>query len=172
LNPLFNSRFRRGEFGKYEEAADLWERVLKIDPRNTKALVNMGGVLLRLKRYEVARTAAKKAMEQNPGLKEAIIIYITSEVFIGNTGVVIPILEDLLKEAPEYPMAIALLASAYGIEGEREKGVEHVKHLMEMGFVYGYYLHDLSKKLILTGETDSAVSLLELAVESGNGAWF
>jgi len=52
LNPLFNSRFRRGEFGKYEEAVDLWERVLKIDPRNTKALVNMGGVLLRLKRYE------------------------------------------------------------------------------------------------------------------------
>ena len=108
-------------------------------------------------------------MEQNPGLKEAIIIYTTSEVFIGNTGTVIPILEDLLKEAPEYPMAIALLASAFGIEGEREKGVERIKRLMKMGFACDYYLHDLSKKFIVTGKTDSAVSLLELAVESGNG---
>ena len=157
------------EFGKYEEAVDLWERVLKIDPRNTKALVNMGGVLLRLKRYEAARTSSKTAMEQNPGLKEAIIIYTTSEVFIGNTGIVIPILEDLLKEAPEYPMAIALLASVYGIEGKKEKGVEHIKRLMKIGFACDYYLHDLSKKLILTGKTGNAVSLLELAVESGNG---
>ena len=34
---------------------------------------------------------------------------------------------------------------------------------------YHYYLHDLSEKLVSTGKTDSAVSLLEFAVESGEG---
>ncbi|MBT3368017.1 MAG: hypothetical protein HN416_12755 [Nitrospina sp.] len=34
---------------------------------------------------------------------------------------------------------------------------------------YHYYLYDLSEKLVPTGKTDSAVSLLEFAVESGEG---
>ena len=158
-----------GEFGKYEEAVDLWKRVLKIDPRNTKALVNMGGALLRLHEYEAARTSSKMALTLAPDLKEAAIIYTTSEVLIGDAGKTIPILEDLLKKVPEYPLALAILAVTYCIEGEREKGLENIKRLTKMGFETARYLHDLSKMLISTGKTDSAVSLLEFAVGCGKG---
>lgn len=158
-----------GEFGKYEEAVDLWKRVLKIDPRNIKAFVNMGGALLKLERYEAARTSSKMAMALNPDLKEAIVIYTTCEMLIGDADKTIPTLEGLLKKESEYPMALAILAAAYCIEGERQKGMEHIRNLTKMGFKCADYLHDLAQRLISTGKTDRAVSLLEFAVESGNG---
>ena len=158
-----------GEFGKYEEAVGLWERVLKIDPRNTKALLNMGGAFLRLHKYEAARTSSKMAMSLDPDLKEPIIIYATSEVLIGNAGETIPILEGLLKKVPEYPLALAILAVAYCIEGEKEKSLKHIKLITRMGFETARYFHNLSEMLISTGKTNSAVSLLEFAVECGKG---
>jgi FkbM family methyltransferase len=158
-----------GEFGKYEEAVDLWKRVLQIDHRNTKALVNMGGALLKLEKYEATRTASKMAMTLDPGLKEAVIIYTTCEVLIGDVGKTIPILENLLKEVPEYPLALAILAAAYGIEGEREKGMEQIRSITRMGFKSADYLYDISERLISSGKTDRAVSLLEFAVECGKG---
>ena len=158
-----------GEFGKYEEALDLWERVLKIDPGNIKALVNVGIVCLELERYEAARTSLKMAIALNPDLKEAIVIFTTCEVLIGDSGKAIPILESLLKKGPGYPMALAILAAAYCVEGERKKGLKHIKRLTKMGFECADYLLDLSERLVSTGKTERAVSLLESAVESGNG---
>ena len=158
-----------GEFGKYEEALDLWKRVLKIDPRNIKALVNMGCAYLELERYEAAHTSVKMAVAINPDLKEANVIYTTCEVLIGDVEKTIPILEGLLRKEPEYPMALAMLAAVYCIEGEREKGLKHIKRLTRMGFKCADYLHDLAERLISTGKTDRAASLLESAVESGNG---
>ena len=108
-------------------------------------------------------------MELDPSLKEAVIIYTTCEVLIGDIEKTIPILENLLKKEPEYPLAIAVLAASYGMGDEKEKGLEHIKYLMKMGFLCEAYLHDLSERLISVGKTDRAVSLLEFAVESGNG---
>ena len=170
LEPLIELAVQAGgEFGKYEEAVDLWKRVLKIDPRNIKALVNMGSAYLVLEKYESARTSSKMAIALNPDLKEAVVIYTTCEVLIGDAGKTIPLLESLLKEMSGYPMALAILAAAYCIEGEREKGLKYIKRLTKMGFNCADYLHDLAERLISTGKTDRAVSLLEFAVESGNG---
>jgi len=158
-----------GEFGKYEEAVGLWKRVLKIDPQNTKALVNMGGALIKLENYEAARTSSKMAMTLAPDLKEAVVLYATCEVLIGDAGKIILLLEKLLKEVPEYPLALAILAVAFGIEGERKKGLKQIRNITRMGFKIADYLQDMAERLISSGKTDSAVALLELAVESGKG---
>ena len=158
-----------GEFAKYEEAVGLWKRVLQIAPRNTKALVNLGAVLLKLGKYEAANTASKMAMTLTPGLKEAVIIHTTCEVLIGDVDKAIPLLEGLLKEVPGYPLAISILAAAYGIEGENGKGLEQIRNLQKMGFRSADYLHELSESLISAGKTERAVSLLEFAVECGKG---
>jgi glycosyltransferase involved in cell wall biosynthesis/Tfp pilus assembly protein PilF len=158
-----------GKLGKYEEAVDLWKRVLKIDPGNKKALLNMGCTCFKLEKYEPARTSSKIVMELDPGLKEAVIIYTTCEVLIGDMEKTIPILENLLKKVPEYPLAIAVLAAVYGMGDDKEKGLEHIQYLMKMGFLCAEYLHNLSERLVSVDKNDSAVSLLEFAVESGNG---
>ena len=159
----------QGKLGKYEEAVALWEKVLKIDPGNIKALLNMGYTLLKLKKYEAARASSNMVMGRDPGLKEAVVINTTCEVLLGDSGKTIPILENLLKKVPKYPPAIAILAVVYGMGHERAKGMKHIKYLMKMGFLCADYLHDLAERLIFVGKTDSAISLLEFAVESGNG---
>jgi len=81
----------------------------------------------------------------------------------------IPIIESLLNEVPGYPLAISILAAAYGIEGETGKGREQIRNLQKMGFRIADYLHELSESFISAGKTDRAVSLLEFAVECGKG---
>ena len=68
-----------------------------------------------------------------------------------------------------FEIALAILAAAYCIGDKREKGMEHIKYLSKMGFACDKYLHDLAGRFIFTGKRDSAISLLEFAVESGNG---
>jgi tetratricopeptide (TPR) repeat protein len=125
----------------------------------------MGTAYLELEKYEAARTSLRMAIELNPDLKEAIVICTTCEVLIGDAGKTIPTLEGLLKKGPEYPMALAILAAVYCVEGARRKGLKHIKRLTKMGFECADYLHDLSERPVSTGKTDRAVSLLESGVE-------
>ncbi|OQY11009.1 MAG: hypothetical protein B6I30_07850 [Desulfobacteraceae bacterium 4572_187] len=157
------------EFEKYEEAVNLWKRVLKMDAENIKAFLNMSYNHLQLGQYEEARKSSKKAMSLDPDLKDAVIVYATCELTIGDAGKAVPILEDLLEKTPGYPMAVAILSAAYGMGDKREKGLEHIKYLMKTGFACGDYLHDLAERLISTGKTEKAVALLEFAVECGTG---
>ena len=163
----------QGKLGKYEESVVLWEKVLKIDPGNTKALLNMGSTLLKLKKYEAARKSSKIVMEQDPSLKEAVIINTTCEVLLGDSGKTIPILENLLKKVPKYPLAIAILAAVYGMGHEREKGMKHIKYLMTMGFLCADYLHDLAERLIFVGKRTVLSRCLSLRwrVETARGRY-
>ncbi|MDD5722993.1 MAG: glycosyltransferase [Syntrophales bacterium] len=158
-----------GELGKHAEAVDLWKRVLILDPLNVKAFLNMGYAYLKMGKHEEARAAGEKALALDPELKEAVIVYTTCEALIGDAGKTIPMLEGLLKKVPEYPMARAILAAAQGIAGNKDKGLAHIKHLMNMGFACADYLHDMSARLVSEGRCRDALSLLNFAVESGNG---
>ena len=160
-----------GAFGKYEEAVELWKRVLKIDPQNTKALINMGSALMRLKEYEAALEASETALELDPGLKGAVMNSTLCELLLErDLGKVITKLEKLLNDTSDYPAAMALLGSAYVIDGEKGKAVEKMEALGNQGFSRDYYLHDLAKKLIAAGQSQKAVLLLQFAVESGNAS--
>ncbi len=158
-----------GEFGKYEEAIDLWKRVLKLDAKNKKAFLNMSFNYLRLRRYEASREAAKNAIALDPSLKEAVIAFTTCELLIGDAEKNVLMLEDLLRQFPDYPMALAILGATYGMGHEEEKGFSHIRYLMKMGFACADYLYDLSERLVSLRKADRAASLLEFAVRSGNG---
>ena len=159
-----------GAFGKHEEAVGLWKRVLKIDPQNLKALVNMGSAHMKLGDYEAARSVSEKAVEIAPNTKDAIMNFATCEVLIGERTKSISLLEELLKKEPEFPPALALLASAYAMEGKTGEGAAPINRFREMGFACDYYLHDLAKKLVMTDSPDQARRLLQFAVKTGNGS--
>ena len=97
-----------------------------------------------------------------------MIAFTTCELLIGDAEKNVLMLEDLLKQFPDYPMVLAILAATYGM-GHEEKGFVHIKYLMKMGFACAEYLYDLSERLVSLGKTHRAASLLEFAVRSGNG---
>ena len=156
------------ELGKYEEALEFWQRVIEIKPDNTKALLNMGGIYLELGRYEDALRASRKAMALGSHLKEVVLNYSSSELFIGDIEKSVSSLENLVRNEPEYPPAIAMLSTAYFILGEKEKGLKYIDKIKKMGFNLSNYLYIRAKQFISAGKTNYALLLLEIAVESNN----
>jgi len=157
-----------GTVGKYEEAIGLWQKIIAIKPDFVKAFLNLGHVYLQLQRYEDALAISKRAIELAPDQKEAVLNYATSEVHAGDVKKAISVLKDLLKEIPEYPPAIGVLAAACCIEDEKEKGLAYINKLKKLGFNCPEFLYKHARSLISAGRTHYAIRLLEAAVESNN----
>ncbi|MBE9491262.1 MAG: tetratricopeptide repeat protein, partial [Bacteroidetes bacterium] len=156
------------ELGKYEDAVELWQRVIEIRPDSTRALLNIGGAFLELGRYEDALRASKKAMALDSNVKEAVLNYSSCELFIGDVEKSVSALETLVCKEPEYPSAIGMLSTAYFILGEKEKGLKYIDKIKKMGFNPSDYLYKRAKQFISAGKTDYAILLLEIATESNN----
>jgi GT2 family glycosyltransferase/Flp pilus assembly protein TadD len=166
LQALSELAVTAGTIGKYEEAIGLWQRIIALKPDSVTAFVNLGHLYLRLRRYEDALAVTKRAVELASDKKEAVLNYATSEVHAGDVKKAISILEDLLKEIPEYPPAIGVLAAACCVEGEKEKGLAYIEKLKKLGFNCPEFLYQHARSLISAGRTHYAILLLEAAVES------
>ena len=101
-------------------------------------------------------------------LKEVVLNYSSSELFIGDIEKSVSSLENLVHNEPEYPPAIAMLSLAYFILGEKEKGMKHLDKIKKMGFIPSNYFYIRAKQFISAGKTDYAILLLEIAVETDN----
>ncbi|OGW54432.1 MAG: hypothetical protein A2Y81_01970 [Nitrospirae bacterium RBG_13_43_8] len=155
-----------GTVGKYEEAIELWQRVIAIKPDFVKAFVNLGYVYLQIQRYEDALSVSKRALELAPDQKETVLNYASAEVHAGDVKKAISILEDLLNKIPEFPPAIGVLAAAYCIEGEKEKGLAYIEKIKKLGFNCPEFLYKHARSLTSAGRNNFAMHLLEAAVES------
>lgn len=63
LFPLAVSHMQRRE---YQQALEVWHRILLIDPQIAEVKVNMGFTLYELQRFRAARDFFESAVEQNP----------------------------------------------------------------------------------------------------------
>lgn len=154
--------------GKYDEAVELWQRVLRIKPDFPIAWFNMGSGLLELKRYDEALAASKKAKELSPDQKEIVYNYAICELYAGDVEKSINALENLLATIPDYPVAKVMLAAASCCAGKAEKGMELFTTLRDLNFGFAEYLAGFAENLIAAGRQGYARALLDAARESGN----
>jgi tetratricopeptide (TPR) repeat protein len=155
-----------GTVGKYEEAIELWKRVIAIKPDFVKAFVNLGYVYLEIRRYEDALAVSKRAVELAPDQKETVLNYASAEVHAGDVKKTISFLEHLLNKIPEFPPAMGVLAAAYFIKGEREKGLAYIEKIKKLGFNCPEFLYKHARSLMSAGRNHFAMRVLEAAVES------
>ena len=166
LQALSELAVTAGTVGKYEEAIELWQKIIALKPDFVKAFVNLGYVYLQIQRYEDALAVTKRAVELAPDQKETVLNYASAEVHAGDVNKAISVLEDLLKEIPEYPPAIGVLAAAYCIQGERGKGLAYIEKIKKLGFNCPEFLYKHARSLTSAGRNHFAMRLLEVAVES------
>jgi predicted Zn-dependent protease len=107
-------------------------------------------------------------MELAPDLKEAVFNYSLCEFCVGDIQKTISALEGLIVKEPRYPSAIALLSAAYLIDGKREQALETLGQMKNMGYDGPASLYAFADRLISAGRMDSAVLLLERAVDTQN----
>lgn len=160
-----------GGLGREEESLDLWRQVVHLDPDNAFALFNIGGMLIRLGRYDESLEPLKRAGELNPESSGVLYNLSIAEFFSGNYEKAISSLEIILDNTPEYLPALVLQAAAYYLVDEKEKAVGRLSGLNEKGIAYGDFLHDIAERMISSGCTGGAASLLEMtaACSQANG---
>ena len=155
---------------KNQKALDLWQRLLDLNPipnLAATAYVNIGTVYNRLGKFEAALEAGKKAMENDPGLKEARYNYAMAELHCGNATKAVSILEALLDGFPNYPPAHFILSSAYCCADQKEKGLECLRN--QKNSPLGAHLEipclELGQSLISAGQIKYALCVLGAAIE-------
>jgi GT2 family glycosyltransferase/MoaA/NifB/PqqE/SkfB family radical SAM enzyme/Flp pilus assembly protein TadD len=147
---------------RYEEAAELWHQVIRLQPKLPEPYINLASIYMNLGKFQEASAHSKKAIELDPDGKEAVLNYSIVEFTLGNIKNVISALESLLSKIPEYPLAMGLLSVAYRLDGEREKSQSLIAQIKTAGFNYNEYLQNTAKNLIALGRSAEAGLLLEM----------
>jgi FkbM family methyltransferase len=155
------------ELQKYEEALGLWKRVLELTPGESLAYYNMGSIYLVLGKYGEALSESKRAVELAPGRKEAVTNYATSELLAGEVSNAETVLRALEKVKPNFPIALALLAAISFIRGDNRGARRYFDKLGVMNFNVLPFILDTAKRLVAAGRMDSALKLLDGAIQCG-----
>lgn len=97
-----------GELGVFDEELELWGRLLALRPDTVEALFGKGHALINLKRYVEASEVSLRALQLDPGHREAAFNYGTCELYVGDPGRALPVVERLLKRDQRHPQLLAL----------------------------------------------------------------
>ncbi|MBI5579455.1 MAG: glycosyltransferase [Deltaproteobacteria bacterium] len=163
INALRELAIQAAEIGEYDEAINIWKELLEREPADAVAWMNMGYAYLAQKNFSEALSVSKKALELNAGLKEAALNYSNCELITGNAKNAVCVLEKLLKSEPDYPPAMGLIASAYYVDGQKEKGLEFFRMLWKKRFNCEDFVKELAAALISEGRAEQAGLLFEAA---------
>jgi tetratricopeptide (TPR) repeat protein len=155
---------------KNQEAYELWQRLLALNPNQKLAAiayVNMGTIYSRMEKFEEALDVGKKAVACDPDLKEAHYNNAMAELHCGNAQNAIRILESLLTGFPDYPPAKFILSAAYCCGDQKEKGLDGIRKLKNTPM--GAHLHipcvELGQSLLAAKKVQYAVWVLGAAIE-------
>ncbi|MDY6790233.1 MAG: glycosyltransferase [Thermodesulfobacteriota bacterium] len=155
---------------KHDEAIELWERFIAIEPNVARAYINMGISYCSLGKYEDVLETAKKAMKLDPEMKEAHYNYALAKLHLGGASEAVSILKKLLERNGQYPPAKFLLAAAYCCNGKRDNGINELKELQKSSIGPGLPIrcHELAKGLVSSQRPEYALVILEAAIDSKN----
>ena len=170
LNALRELAIQATILEKNQEAFELWERLLALNPNpNLAAIayVNMGTIYSRQGKFEDALDAGNKAVKFDPDLKEARYNYAMAELHCGNAPKTIRVLKDLLKDFPDYPPARFILSAAYCCADQKENGLEGIIKLRDtpMGAHLDIPCLELAQSLISAEKMEYALWVLGAAIE-------
>ena len=132
-------------------AVELWKEVIELNQNDPDVFLNIGYAYLKLEKYQEALDSSRRAMELDPNMKEAALNYAGCEFLIGDIRKTISVLETLLQKHPDYPSAMLLVAAAYYVQGQKEKGLGLFEKLRKRGFNWTNFLDEQARGAISLG---------------------
>jgi len=170
ITAIYELAIQAGMLNKWNEAIELWQRLLSLRPSVPVAYINMGTAFQKLGRHEEAIQSVKKAMALDPEMKEAPNDYGLYCIYQGQAERAVPILEDLVRRYPDYLSAQFKLAIAYVCGNRKEDGLGIIEGLERTPIGPGLAIscHTMAENLVSLHRPDYARAVLEAAVESGN----
>ena len=111
--------------GNLERAILEFQKAIDVVPEHNLALANMSIVLAKLRRFDEAAAAARRALRVMPGSGTQMFILATSLLL--TTGESDEVLENFERSASEVPRAHLLLAELLVERGKRAEAAQHVQ---------------------------------------------
>ena len=153
-----------------EMAVELWQKLISLDPPElmvADAYINMATLYNRLSNFEQALLVSKKGVAKAPHIKESLYNYAMAELHVGNAQATINVLEDLIKQVPDYPPAHFILSAAHFCIGEKEAGFKIIQELQDsdLGPNLVYPILELAETLLKAQQNEYALLLLGAAIE-------
>jgi tetratricopeptide (TPR) repeat protein len=167
ISALRELAVQAGNLGKWEEAIQLWHRLIQLQGDSPEAFINLGAAHWQLGLYEKALGFNHKALALQPDLKEAHFNYALNLLHLREAEKAIPLLEDLLEQHPQYIAARFMLTAAYCCAGNKASAQESCRQIQrtKIGPVLAVSFHDLAKTLVDANAIVYAIALLETAIE-------
>ncbi len=167
IKALSELAIQAGGIGRYEEAIELWKKVISGNPTLALAFFNMGFVYLQMGKFRESRDASARAMKLKGGYYEAVNNFTMAELCLGNLQEANKFLEKTLSDKPDYPNAVAMLAVVRLCGGEKAAGLDLLRKLSKHGIVFTEFVNESAKKLQMAGKAEYAARLLDAVIECG-----
>jgi tetratricopeptide (TPR) repeat protein len=149
--------------GRDNEAAEIFQRLLKFWPESPQLHFNLGVVYGHLQRYTQAVAEFGQALKLKPDDDNARLAIAHVYLSYGRFKDAIPYLESYILRKPGYARAYQLLGRAYRREGQYSEAVKVLRKAVQLHPESYETRYDLGASLARLGETDQAIEQLEEA---------
>ena len=166
-NPVLLMAYMRVcmERNRYEDAIDLGNKALAVDPAHFHATINIGIALARLRRYPEAEVVIRKAVALAPNDLEAKLTLANCLVSNDkNNQEAVALGEAIIAADPKHVGGLAFLGMLYYLTGRTLRGVELLTRAVQLEN-NPKNLNNLGNAYIFLGDLDSAISCLVNASE-------
>lgn len=157
------------ELSRFQEAEELWHRVLETRPESADAYFNLGYLHLATGDYRQARAHALKATELAPEMKEAAFNLAKCEFLLGETEAALAGCRHMLQKWPDYPPAISLLSVSCVILGDTAEADTLVEKLRGLRFDCADFIREYAEGLTKGEQDDLAAPLWHFAYALSTG---
>jgi len=120
--PLRELAIQAGILQHYQDAVDIWNRFLKIEPESPEAHLNLGSAYFAIGEIKKALTEAKKTTALAPKIKEGHYNCSLYELHLGRPTAAAKRLRQLTRQNPEYQAARFLYAASLCCRDGIKKG--------------------------------------------------
>jgi Flp pilus assembly protein TadD len=171
---LYDLAYELTEKGRIDEAIAAWNRALELEPKDGKALNNLGGLLMRQGRFEEAERELRRAIESDPDLASA---YDNLALIISRRGAIpeaIGLWNRAIRLDPLSLEAQTNLAGALLMAGRQSDAVLHLREALRIDSTRVPVLTNLAWVLATSPDAavrdgKDAVELATRAVELSKG---
>lgn len=160
------------ESGKYQEAIELYKKIILKDPERLNARLGLSYALLSNGDFKAAKEEYKRVLTKMPNDAEAclnygVALYACDEI----EQATLHFNEALNKRKGNFPAAHFNLAISYAHQGDLERSIMHYKTAIEQRGKYSEAHNNLGLVYEALGDTKTAIEEFEKAIQERNTSY-
>jgi tetratricopeptide (TPR) repeat protein len=148
---------------RYDEAIELWQRALVIDPDSSLAYFNLGHCFLQKGMFAEGRAACQRALALKENYREALINLLTCELCLGNDEALLAPIEAAMVLNADYPLLPLMRGIVLAVLGRNGEAQQEFRSLLDDKIEFSKFISEVSLKLIEAGRNEASAALAECA---------